>query len=137
MKILTATAQGADRDDDFCYAIEGEIVMASVVCDSPNCGCDRALGGLNSHRATTTVMVRDLDLTMGDLETATVGYLESAGWATMIAEHSGPEDGPDPVRAVAHELMQDTLEVAAEFGEGVILRMAYDRQDDSWVFAPA
>jgi hypothetical protein len=53
MKILTATAQGADREDDFCNAIEGEIVVPAMVCDSPNCGCDRSFSGLNSHTATT------------------------------------------------------------------------------------
>jgi hypothetical protein len=38
---------------------------------------------------------------------------------------------------MARELMQDVLEVAVEFGEGVTLRMAYDRHDDSRAFAQA
>lgn len=134
--MLTATSQGADRADDFCYAVEGEIVTVTVVCDSPRCGCDRALGGLNSHRATTTVMVREVDLTIDDLGLAALGYLESAGWAELIAGRSMP-DGPDPVRSLALELVQFSADIASDFDEGTVLRVALDRVDGSYKFRPA
>ena len=137
MKILTATRQGADRADDFCYAVEGEIVTVSVVCDSPRCGCDRALGGLNSHRATTTVMVREVDLTIDDLGIAALGYLETSGWAEHIARSSTPEDGPEPVKSLALELVQFSADIASDFDEGAVLRVAYDRVDGSYRFQAA
>jgi hypothetical protein len=134
MKILTATAQGADREDDFCNAIEGEIVVPAMVCDSPNCGCDRSFSGLNSHTATTTLMVREVDLTIDDLEEAAIGWAEAGGWAKLITENPEPDDGPEPVRAFARDLVQDSADFAADYAEGTILHVRYDRADESWTF---
>jgi hypothetical protein len=76
MKLLTATheTQG-EREGDFCFAIEGELVMLGDACatdrnDAGGCGCERAFSGLRSRRATTTALVRDLALTRADLELA-------------------------------------------------------------------
>lgn len=88
MKILTATSNGQGvRDNDFDHAIEGELVWIGFTCardrDDPDggCGCGRAFAGLNSHRATTTAMVRDLPLDRDDLLLALAAYEESAGYA--------------------------------------------------------
>ena len=90
MKVLTATreTQGA-RDNDFDFSIEGELVWIGWVCardrrdPDGGCGCGRAFSGLSSHRATTTAVVRDLDLSRQDLSTAYRGYLESAGYGSF------------------------------------------------------
>ena len=67
MKLLTATSstQGY-RDNDFDFCVEGELVHIGEPCagghpdpDGP-CGCGRSFTGLNSHAATTTVVIRDL-----------------------------------------------------------------------------
>ncbi|AZZ82540.1 MULTISPECIES: DUF7715 family protein [Gordonia] len=137
MKVLTATSSGATREDDFCHAVEGEIVLPSVVCDSRTCGCDRAFGGLNSHQATTTIMVRDLDLTVEDLVAAAFGYLESAGWADLLRSDVVPEEPADPVAAYALELLVPTLVLAAQLDPGVIIRVAYNRRADAWEYAVA
>ena len=88
MKILTATSTGqGTRDNDFDFAIEGELVWIGFTCardrrdPDGGCGCGRAFAGLNSHRATTTAMVRDLPLTRDDVLVALVAYEDAAGYA--------------------------------------------------------
>lgn len=97
MLVLTATAstQG-ERDNDYHWAIEGELVWLDPPCarDRRNpdggCGCGRGFPGLNSHRATTTAMARDLPLTRDDVVAARIGYLASAGYGRFT---------PDDIRA--------------------------------------
>ncbi|MBE7187093.1 hypothetical protein [Jatrophihabitans endophyticus] len=88
MKILTATSTGQGlRDNDFDWTIEGELVWIGFTCardrrdPDGGCGCGRAFAGLNSHRATTTAMVRDLPLTRDDVLIALLAYEEAAGYA--------------------------------------------------------
>jgi hypothetical protein len=86
MRLLTATSERqGERNGDFCYAIEGELVLLGLVCadDERNpdgaCGCGRAFSGMSSLKPTTTALVRDLDLTLDDLRMAVEGYYVSAG----------------------------------------------------------
>src|SRR4051812_50008897 len=86
MKLLTATRERqGERPGDFCHAIEGELVLLGAVCadDERNpegsCGCGRAFAGMSSHRATTTALVRDLDLTYDDLRSAVEAHHVAAG----------------------------------------------------------
>jgi hypothetical protein len=96
MLILTATATGqGDRDNDYNWAIEGELVWLGLVCardrrdPDGGCGCGRGFSGLNSHRATTTAMVRDLSMSREDVLDALVGYLDSAGYGRFAPEELG------------------------------------------------
>ena len=88
MKLLTATAERqGEREGDFCYAVEGELVLVGLVCadDERNpdgdgaCGCGRAFSGMSSMRATTTALVRDLEVSIGDVKLAVEGYYVSTG----------------------------------------------------------
>jgi hypothetical protein len=86
VKLLTATQERqGERPGDFCYAIEGEVVMLGEVCATDQndplggCGCGRAFSGLRSQRATTTALVRDLELSREDLEFAVATRLAAAG----------------------------------------------------------
>ena len=86
MKLLTATRERqGERDGDFCFAVEGELVLLGEVCatDQENplggCGCGRAFSGLRSDRATTTALVRDLQLSREDLELAVAGRFAANG----------------------------------------------------------
>lgn len=86
MKLLTATRTGqGERDGDFCHAVEGELVLLGLVCatDQKNpdggCGCGRAFSGMSSMRATTTAVVRDLDVSVDDVLLAVEGYYVSSG----------------------------------------------------------
>jgi hypothetical protein len=63
MNVLTATSHTQGwRDNDFCWTVEGELVfMPPIECGrgsvDDDCGCRRALAGMVSHRATTTIKV--------------------------------------------------------------------------------
>lgn len=95
LKLLTATnsSQGF-RDNDFDWCVEGELVHIGMVCasdqDDPDggCGCGRSFAGLNSHRATTTAMVRDVPgFSDEDYVLAIRSSLEQQGCDPSFAEH--------------------------------------------------
>jgi hypothetical protein len=101
MKLLTATREGqGERQGDFCHAVEGELVLVWFACatdgDDPHgrCGCGRAFAGMSSLRATTTAVVRDLDLSRDDLRVAVEAYLVAAGYSPDVL---GEEDFGDLV----------------------------------------
>ena len=89
MKLLVATSdtQG-QRGNDFSYCIEGELVTVGLVCaadeENPDggCGCGRAFAGLNSHKATTTAKVKDVELSEEDYVEALRSSLAQQGWPT-------------------------------------------------------
>lgn len=95
MKVLVATAdtQGR-RENDFCWADEGEIVTFGSECDDETidgtCGCRRALCGVETRRATTTFRVEERDdLSQEDLVAVLAASLVAGRWfATM--EQAGP-----------------------------------------------
>lgn len=95
MKLLTATNVGQGlRDNDFDWCVEGELVHIGMVCardrDDPDggCGCGRSFAGLNSHRATTTAMVREIPgFTEDDYVLAIRSSLEQQGCDPAFAEH--------------------------------------------------
>lgn len=122
MKILTATTltQGA-RDNDFCEAVDGELVFfPPIECDCESvdgpCGCRRAMAGLGSHRATTTIQVierSELDR-CSYLELIRDG-LKRQGWL--------PEevDGDPEVEEWLNEEVDTLLSTAAHFDPGTVL----------------
>jgi hypothetical protein len=93
MKVLTATvaAQGY-RGNDFDYCVEGELVHVGMVCvkdrsdPGGGCGCGRAFAGLNSERATTTAMIREIDFTRDDYVEALRSSLDQQGWDATAAQ---------------------------------------------------
>jgi hypothetical protein len=95
LKLLTATNAGQGlRDNDFHWCVEGELVHIGMVCardqDDPDggCGCGRSFAGLNSHRATTTAMVREIPgFTEDDYVLAVRSSLEQQGCDPSFAEH--------------------------------------------------
>lgn len=88
MKLLTATRERqGERSGDFSHAVEGELVLLGLVCADDQrdpdgagaCGCGRAFSGMSSMRATTTALVRDLDVSLDDVKLAVEGYYVSYG----------------------------------------------------------
>lgn len=83
MKVLIATNQTqGQRPDDFCDTLEGELVrLPVVVCDCPDCGCERAVEGLASHKATTTFTIAETtDLDAAAYRNILVEHLVDGGW---------------------------------------------------------
>jgi hypothetical protein len=115
MKLLTATRERqGERDGDFCFAVEGELVLLGFVCASDEadpdggCGCGRAFSGMSSMRATTTALVRDLDLSTQDVRLAVEGYYVAAGM------------GPEIVGAAEFaELVSETLDEMNEIARAL------------------
>lgn len=82
MKILVATSKTqGQRENDFFFATEGEMVIEAFVCDSDqgnpdgSCGCSRSFVGLKSGRGTTTAMVASFPkLTLNQYAEAIIDY---------------------------------------------------------------
>jgi len=134
MKLLTATRERqGERDGDFCHAIEGELVLLGLVCADderdPNggCGCGRAFSGMSSMRATTTAVVRDLDVSLDDVRMAVEGYYVSAG------------TGPDVIGgAEFEEVVSATLEDLAEIAHVPVGAVVGRRLDNlTWRSEPS
>jgi hypothetical protein len=127
MKLLTATRERqGERDDDFCHAVEGELVLLGLVCadDERNpdggCGCGRAFSGMSSMRASTTALVRDLDVSLDDVTLAVEGYHVSSGL------------GPDLIGGAAFaDLVAETVAYLADIAEplpvGAVVGRRLDR----------
>ncbi len=86
--IATKTTQGK-RSNDFSHAVEEELVMIPTLeCDGESvdgqCGCRRAMVGLESGRATTTVKVIERDFTPRQLELMIRKAWQQFGWAQLM-----------------------------------------------------
>lgn len=134
MKLLTATRERqGEQDGDFCYAIEGELVLLGFVCATDEadpdggCGCGRAFSGMSSMRATTTAVVRDLDVSVDDLRLALTGYYVSAGI------------GPDVIGdAEFEEVLTATLEDLAQLAHVPVGAVVGRRLDNlTWRSEPS
>jgi hypothetical protein len=126
MKLLTATRERqGERDGDFCYAVEGELVLLGYVCATDRadpdggCGCGRAFAGMSSMRATTTALVRDLDLSVDDLRLAVEGHYAAAG---MGADVIGGAEFADLVSATVDEL----VDIGPSLPEGAVVGRRLD-----------
>ncbi|MFD3521640.1 hypothetical protein [Streptomyces sp. NPDC058653] len=122
MKLLAATSdtQG-QRDNDFGFCINGELVIVGIiVCikdeEDPDggCGCGRSFLGLNSGKATTTAVVKDIDLTPEDAAEAVRSSLENANFMQFVSN----EDLDD--------IVQDALRIAEAFPVGAVIERRLD-----------
>jgi hypothetical protein len=96
MKVLVATKeQQGDRDGDYCWTVEGELVaVGSLECDDADrCGCSRGFPGLASSRATTTAKVVDRPhISADDLREAVRDWLERDGWCDLLDDDGEVDD---------------------------------------------
>lgn len=112
MKILVATGhtQGTNPDD-YHYCVERELVWIQEPCDRDRldpggpCGCGRGFAGAASHRATTTAMVVETEMTRDDVVLAFDTSLGDGGWP----------------RSWAEDVADDNLEIAAQLPVGAII----------------
>lgn len=112
MKILVATrlTQGT-APTDYHHCVEGELVWIQEPCDrdlrdpSMPCGCGRGFAGAASHRATTTAMVVDTEMTREEVVLAFKTSFVDGGWPSEWAE----------------TIAEDNLEIAAQLSAGTII----------------
>ena len=98
MRILVATHHtNGDVPGDYDHCIDGELVYMQDPCASDRrdpdgpCGCGRGFAGTNSHRATSTALVVDSELTPADVDEAIRSSLETeAGSTPPTARHRRP-----------------------------------------------
>ena len=129
MKLLTATRERqGEQDGDFCHPIEGELVQLGFISAADEavpdggCGCGRAFSGMSSMRATTTALVRDLDVSIDDVGLAVEGYYVSAGMR------------PDTIGGAEFaDLVAETVVEMAEIAEAVPVGAVLGRRLDHLV----
>lgn len=130
MRVLTATneLQGT-APGDYCFTVEGELVIADVVeCAHPDrCGCGRGFPGVSSHRATTTAQVVDLPhIGLVELRGAVRDHVES-GWSDLVRNGVSPDD-PDPdrtvdehIEAITDEYVESIVVICSHFPAGTTI----------------
>ena len=125
--VSTTVTQGA-APGDFCWVPEGELVARyGVVCarerpDGSGCGCGRAFAGFTTHRATTTAMVVQVDMTEAEWRAALHQTLVDTGWVELMTA--------DEVAELIDELVEIDLRSAAQLPVGTVLgRRAYYEPD--------
>lgn len=117
MKVFVATAQGQGTGaGDFSWTIEGELVrLPGLTCDCPDCGCDRAMAGLASSKATTTFTVVDRpELDQDAYRAVFRDALAREGW---INDSQVDDDGID-------DWIDEHLALARQFPVGEVLEVA-------------
>jgi hypothetical protein len=125
MKLLTATTltQG-QRDNDYHWCVEGELLRFDVTCDRDardpdgGCGCGRGFAGMSSERATTTALVRDLPISRDDVRIALTASLHAAGYL---------RDPDDPAaRALIIDEVDELIAIADAFDVGDVIERRLD-----------
>jgi hypothetical protein len=99
MKLLISTkkTQG-QRPNDFSFVPEGELLTFETLLtscgDDPDgrCGCGRAMIGMESLTATTTMAVADVPISKAALRVRIFNSLKTAGWSTHAEQVDGVLD---------------------------------------------
>lgn len=113
MKVFVSTKETqGQRENDFCFVPEGEIVTYPVMtCTNERaddrCGCNRSMCGILAHGATTTMKVADLEGNVLTLRRIIRASLVNAGW---------PVDDSD-ASSIASELLSE----AQQFPTGTVV----------------
>ena len=131
MKVIVSTTQyQGQRQSDFCYVPEDEIVTFTFECDldkddiDGSCGCRRSMSGVKCKKATTTMKVVKLDIETDDLIAIIADSIKTSGWATTYSEAIDR----------ATEIVDELKDIAASFRVGAVLEkrgdVFYQRNDE-------
>ena len=123
MRVLVATNKtNGDIPGDYGFCVEGELVYLQDPCardrrdPDGGCGCGRGFCGTNSHRATTTAMVVDSELSENDLREALRASLVAGGYLPPGYFHKAEE------QAILNELLSENRALAEAFPVGSVVR---------------
>lgn len=100
MKVLVSVDRPT-RADDFCFVPDGEIVYEqALTCSSfdraMQCGCGRSLAGTTTHKATSMMEVREVDMSDDDLMALALKCGKETGWGARVVLY-----GLDAMRTAA------------------------------------
>lgn len=115
MKIFVAVGpDNKKRPDDFSWTVDGELVSLPLdTCCCPDCGCERAVAGLASSKATTTFEVIDHP----ELDAA--GYV--GAFSDAMKRQGWLQEGDDDCWVA--EWAGEHLRLAAGFSPGQVLEI--------------
>lgn len=123
IRVLVATKETQGRrKNDFCFAEEGELIMRGSECDGEavdgNCGCRRAMSGVRTQLATTTMKVVELGIAPEDIKKQMKDSLVKGGWASLMK--------PEQVEEMVNSNYKENKELAEYFGVGAIVERRGD-----------
>jgi hypothetical protein len=126
MKVLVATTETqGQRENDFCWADEGELVSFGSECDHAlealdgPCGCRRSLCGLRTGKSTTTVRVVDWpDLDRFKLASLIAEAWTRGGWGVRMT--------PLQLRRQANKDAKNLAIVGDYFPAGTVLERRHE-----------
>ncbi|GAA5119938.1 hypothetical protein GCM10023339_34530 [Alloalcanivorax gelatiniphagus] len=131
MRILVATHRtNGHAPGDHHHCVDGEIVYMQEPCASDRrdpdgpCGCGRGFAGTSSHRATSTALVVEVDLSPEDVDEALRSSLDAGGWLDPAFCTS------TMAREMVRELVADMQRVALHFPLGTVVRRRIDHYYD-------
>ncbi len=115
MKVFVAAGPGAkQRADDFNWTVDGELVRLPFDrCDCPDCGCERAMAGLASSKATSTFAV--IDNPALDTDTYVRAFTDA------VVRQGFLDEGDDDFWVA--DLAGEHLRLAAQFSPGQVLQI--------------
>jgi hypothetical protein len=122
MKVLTVTRRTQGwRDNDFCCAVEGELVLfPPIECGhgyiDDQCGCRRSMAGLASHLCTTTIKVADRE----EIDPETYFMLISEGLADMGYVTKELREDPEVIEWL-HDTTAELMCIADAFPTETVL----------------
>ena len=115
MKVMVAAGPTeGSQEGEFNHCVPGELVRFPFdACDCPDCGCERAMAGMASSKATTEFRVEDRpQLTAEKYREAFLEALRREGWLDLI-----PEEDKHELTAWADQHLVE----AARFEDGDVL----------------
>lgn len=129
MKVLTATSTGqGDRPGDYCWTVEGELVVVLEPCardrrdPDGGCGCGRGFAGMSSQRGTTTGLVREVEIDAQQYRDIVAAHVVALGFGPV----SQDEDEVADFAQAMDDLAEDLLRWAAAWPVGSVLGRRLD-----------
>jgi hypothetical protein len=135
MKLMTVTKETQGwRTSDFCHGEEGEIAIFGFECDSDKddvdgrCGCRRSMGGMKSQKGSTTMEIKEIDITPKQLRERIQEYLVETKWAGLLTAKE--------LKEYVADYQKDLMRIGEYFPEGAIVEKRGDdfrnRKEGSW-----